>query len=128
MAEILGVSKQRADRLCCVASGPGEVDRYARQVSDHQGQFGERVGKSSGRRSVGAEIVEPPAEVLNEGMACDDDPGGSVTFQPSHRSKPGLEASMVGLDGVVRVDLCVMEGGRHQLVEDSGGRRGCGRS
>ena len=74
------------------------------QVSDLQGQFGERVGTSSGRRSVGAEIVEPPAEVLNEGMACDDDPGGSVTFQPSHRSKPGLEASVVGLDWVVRMD------------------------
>jgi hypothetical protein len=57
------------------------------QVLDHQGQFGERVGKLSGRRrSVGAEIVESPAELLNEGMACDDDPGGSITFQPSHRS------------------------------------------
>ena len=43
------------------------------QVSDHQGQFGELVGKSSGRRSVGAEIIESPAEVLNEGMACDAD-------------------------------------------------------
>jgi len=27
---------------------------------------------------------------------------------------------MVGLDGVVRMDLRAMEGGRHQLVEDSG--------
>jgi hypothetical protein len=89
------------------------------QVSDLRGQFGERVGKSSGRRSVGAEIVEPAMEVLNEGMACDDDLGRSVTFQPSHRSKPGLEASVVGLNGVVRMDLRAMEGGRHQLVEDS---------
>jgi len=90
------------------------------QVSDHQGQFGERVGKSSGRRSVGAEIVEPPAEVLNEGMACDDDPRGSVSLQPSHGAKSSLQAPVVGLDGVVRMDLRAMEGGRHQLVEDSG--------
>jgi hypothetical protein len=75
------------------------------QVSDLQGQFGERVGKSSGRRSVGAEIVEPATEVLNEGMACDDDPGGSVTFQSSHRSKSGLEASVVGINGIVLANL-----------------------
>jgi len=29
-----------------------------RRVSDHEGQFGERVGKPGGRRHVGPEIVE----------------------------------------------------------------------
>jgi hypothetical protein len=45
-------------------------------VSDHEGQFGERVGKPGGRRHVGPEIVEAPAEVLDEGVAGDDDLGG----------------------------------------------------
>jgi hypothetical protein len=49
-------------------------------VSDHEGQFGERVGKPGGRRHVGPEIVEAPAEVLDEGVAGDDDPGGAVAL------------------------------------------------
>ena len=47
-------------------------------VSDHKGQFGEGFGKASSGRYVGPEIVEAPAEVLDEGMASDDDPGGAV--------------------------------------------------
>src|SRR6266545_1185146 len=35
------------------------------RVSDHEGQFGERLGKPGGRRHVGPEIVEAPAEVLD---------------------------------------------------------------
>jgi hypothetical protein len=31
----------------------------------------------------------------------DDDPGGTVSLQPSHRSKSGLQASVVGLKRVV---------------------------
>jgi hypothetical protein len=50
------------------------------RVSDHEGQFGERVGKPDGRRHVGPEIVEAPAEVLDEGVAGDDDPGRAVAL------------------------------------------------
>jgi Carboxymuconolactone decarboxylase family len=64
--------------------------------------------------------VEAPAEVLDEGMGSGDHPGGSVPLQPSHGSKPGLEAPVVGLQRVVRVDLRVMEGRRQDLVEDAG--------
>ena len=70
-------------------------------MSDHEGQFVEGFGKSSGRRYVDSEIVEASAEVLDEGMAGDDDPGGTVSLQSSHRSKPGLQASVVGLDGLL---------------------------
>ena len=61
-------------------------------MSDHKGQFGEGVDETEGRTHIGPGIVEAPAEVLDEGMASDDDPGGAVSLQPSHRSKPGFEA------------------------------------
>ena len=87
---------------------------------DREGQFGERVGEAGGWRRVGPEVVEAPAEVLDKGMSGHDDPGGSIALQPSHRSKSGLEASVVGLERVVRIDLGAMEGRREQLVEDPG--------
>ncbi len=53
-------------------------------------------------------------------MAGHDDPGGTVSLQSSHRSKPGLQAPVVGLERVVGVGLRVMEGRRQQLIEDPG--------
>ncbi len=44
----------------------------SRQVSDGLGQFSERVGKPGCRRYVGPEIVEAPAEVLDEGVPGDN--------------------------------------------------------
>jgi len=41
-------------------------------------------------------------------------------FSPSHRSKSGLQASVVSLDAVVRIHLRVTEGRRQQLIEDAG--------
>ena len=77
-------------------------------VSDRQGQFGERIGKAGSTRYVSAEIVEAPAEVLDKRVAGDDDPGGTVCLQPAHRTEPSLEPSVVGLEGVVGMDLGVI--------------------
>ena len=87
-------------------------------VSDHERQFGERGGETSSRSDIGSEVVEASSEVLDERMAGHDDPGGTISFQPSHRSKPGLQAPVVGLERVVGVGLRVMEGRREQLIED----------
>jgi len=87
------------------------------QLSDNESQFSERVGKARDRRYVGTKFVEAPAEVLEGGMAGDDDPSGTVSLQPSHRSKSSLQASVVGLQRVVRMDLRSVEGRREQLVE-----------
>src|SRR6266511_6098030 len=95
------------------------TDKLGR-VSDHEGQFGERLGMPGGRRHVGPESVEAPTEVLDEGVGSDDDPGGSISLQSSHGSKSGFEASVVGLDAVVRIHLGVVEGRRQQLIEDTG--------
>ena len=91
----------------------------SRQVSNHEGQFGERVGETSRRLDIGPEVVETPAEVLDEGVPADDHPRGSVTLQPSHRSEARLETPVVGLERIVRVGLRVVEGRREQLVKDA---------
>jgi hypothetical protein len=53
-------------------------------------------------------------------MAGDDDPRGTVSFQPSHGAKPSLQAPVVGLERVVRMDLRVMEGRREHLIQYTG--------
>jgi hypothetical protein len=88
-------------------------------VSDHEGQFGERVGETSRRSDVGPELVEAPAEVLDEGVPADDHPGSSVTLPPSHRSKARLETPVVSLERIVRMGLRAVEGRREQLIEDA---------
>ena len=97
----------------------------SRQVSDHEGQFGERVGETSRRSDIGPEVVETPAEVLDEGVPGDDHPRGSVTLQPSHRSKAGLETPVVGLERIIRMGLRVVEGRRDHPGRE--GRPGTGR-
>jgi hypothetical protein len=89
------------------------------QVSDHVGQFGERVRETSRRSTSGPEVVEAPAEVLHEGMPADDHPRSLVTFQPSHRSKARLETLLVGLQRIVRIGLRAVEGRREQLTQDA---------
>src|SRR6266545_5007151 len=93
----------------------------SRHVSDHEGQFGERVGETSRRSHIGPEVVEAPAEVLDEGVPADDHPRSSVTFQPSHWSKALLETPVVGLERIVRMGLRVVEGRQEQLIEDARG-------
>jgi hypothetical protein len=86
--------------------------------SDHEGQFRERVGETSCRSDIGPEVVEAPAEVLDEGVPADDHPRSSVTLQPSHRSRARLETPLVGLQRIVRTGLRAVEGRREQLIED----------
>jgi hypothetical protein len=90
------------------------------QVLHDEGEFGEGVGNAGSRRYVCAEVVEAPAEVLDEGVTSDDDPGGAISLQPAHRAKSGFEASVVGLYGVVGMSLRTMQGRGEDLVEDPG--------
>src|SRR6266545_3622642 len=89
-------------------------------VSDDEGQLGERVSEAGMERRLRPEVVEASAEVLDEGMPGDDDPGGAISLQPPHGPESSLEASVVGLDGIVGVDLRVVEGRREHLVDDPG--------
>jgi hypothetical protein len=91
----------------------------SRHVSDHEGQFGERVGETSRRSDIGPEVVKTTAEVLDERVPADDHPGSSVTLQPSHRAEARLETPVVGLERIVRMGLRAVEGRREQLIEDA---------
>ncbi len=67
-------------------AGHGELARPA-LVSDREGEFSERVGKADSRGYVGPEIVEAPAEVLDEGMA------GTTTLAVRSRFSPRIGRS-----------------------------------
>ena|SRR5438309_10047719 len=86
--------------------------------SDDQGQFGERLGEATPRRYVGPEIVEAPAEVLDESVPGDDDLCGAVSLQSAHRAQPGFQTAVVGLDRVVRMDLRAVQRRWDDLVQD----------
>jgi hypothetical protein len=44
----------------------------------------------------------PSTDVLDECVTSDHDAGGAISLQSSHRAKPGLQSSVVGLDSNVR--------------------------
>ncbi len=71
-------------------AAPCRGERSSRPGVRSRGPFVEGFGKSGGRRNVDSEIVEASAEVLDEGMAGEDDPGGTVSLQSSHGSKPAF--------------------------------------
>ena len=75
-----GIKPKRAAGTVALAEARARWTDKLGRVSDHEGQFSERVGKPGGRRHVGPEIVEAPAEVLDEGVRSDDDPGGAVAL------------------------------------------------
>jgi hypothetical protein len=72
------------------------------------------------RRFAGAstaKLVVASPDVLDEGVPGDHDPGVAVLLEPSHRSKPRLQAAMVGLDPVVRILFGAMPRCRQQLLQ-----------
>ena len=60
------------------------------------------------------------AEVLHEGVCGDDHPRGAVSLQSAHRSESGPQTTVVGLEQVVGVDLCVVPGSWDQLIDHPG--------
>jgi hypothetical protein len=67
-------------------------------MSDDEGQFGECVGETESRTDIGPEIVETPAEVLNEGMAGGSRAGSAN--QARHRvTASGIPPDEASRDG-----------------------------
>ena len=73
---------------------------------------------------IGAEFVVAAAEVLDECVTGADHAGGAEPFESAHRPDSGLEPSMIGLKGIVRVLLHDMARGGQQLIEYSWVGRG----
>ena len=61
-----------------------------------------------------------PSQILDQGVARDDDPGGAVLFQASHGSQPGFQPAVVVVEGVVGVLDGVVQRRGQYLVEDAG--------
>jgi len=88
--------------------------------SDHVDEFVEGGGQLQVVTSrVGAELVVASSEVLHEGMASDD--RGSCALRPevTHRSEPGLESPVVGLDAIVGIAIRDRQGVREHVVNGS---------
>jgi hypothetical protein len=66
---------------------------------------------------IQAEFVVAAAQVLDERMPSAHHSGRAEPFQPTHRSQPGLEPTMIGFDGVVRVLLHDVARGGQQLID-----------
>jgi hypothetical protein len=70
------------------------------------------------RIGIQAEFVVAAAQVLDERMPGANHSGRVEPFEPTHRSEPGLEPTMIGFDGVVRILLHDVARGGPQLIED----------
>jgi hypothetical protein len=68
---------------------------------------------------IDTEFVVAAAEVLDERVAGADHAGGAQPFESAHRPHSGLEPSMIGFEGIVRVLLHDMARGGQQLIEHS---------
>jgi hypothetical protein len=79
----------------------------------------ERIGKAMPSRCVRPEIVEAAAEVLDEGVSGDDYPGGTVSLEATHRSQASFQASVVGLERVVGVQICAVDCAREHLIDEA---------
>lgn len=74
--------QQRCGGHCCVGRSRRVGERRCRARSDHHSQFGEGVRQASPGWHFGPEVVEAPAEVLDQSVRSDDDPGGAIPLNP----------------------------------------------
>jgi hypothetical protein len=57
----------------------------------------------------------PSSQVLDEGVTSDHDARGAVSFEAPHRTKSGLEPSVVSFDPVVGVLGAVVQCSREKV-------------
>jgi hypothetical protein len=98
---------------------PGRGGTYpSLQVSDHEGQFGERVGETSRRSDIGPEVVKTPAEVLDKACPATITLAVRSPFSPRIGRRRALRRpcrSRADCSGGLRV----VEGRREQLTQDA---------
>ena len=70
------------------------------------------------RTNIDTEFVVAATEVLHKGMPGADYPCRAQSFEPAHRSQPGLRPAMIRLDRIVGILLHdVARGGGHQFLD-----------
>ncbi len=91
--------------------------------SDRELEFVECGRQPEHWRRFDSEFVVAAAQVLDDGMATDDDARGPVGLQAPHRSESGFQSTVVGLTPVVLALSGVLERRRNELVDDVSWRR-----
>jgi len=108
-------------RSLIVGRGPADSSRISR--SDRHRQLVERRGQDHAGECIDPNFIVASTDVPDERVAAHDDAGRPFSFESPHRPEPGLEATMIGVDAVVRVLRSVMERERQEFGDHSGQRR-----
>ena len=106
-------------RHCCVGWSTGAADYPSRQVSDHEGQFGERVGETTRRSDMGPEVLEALAEVWTKVCPARITLAVRSRFSSCIGRRRALRRPWSVPSGFVRMALRVVEGCREQLTQDA---------
>jgi hypothetical protein len=104
-------------RRCCVAPTRDMLKERLGPESDRRCQLVERDRYPLFRWRVHSQLVVSAAKVLDERMPHDDGPGATVLLEPSHRSQPRFQPTMVALDAVVGVAVGTMPCRWQQLLQ-----------
>ena len=68
---------------------------------------------------IDAKFVVAPAEILNKCVSGADDAGRTELFQSPHWPQPGLQAPVIGFDGIIGVLLHDMARRGQQFIDHS---------
>ena len=93
--------------------------------SNHLLEFVGHCGKREARTYIDPQFAMASPQVLDTGLSPDHDARDSVSFEASHRSKSGLESSVVSFDSIIGVLGGVVKCSRQEVGNDS--YRGMGR-
>ena len=111
-----GLSNTEIGR-CCVAPTKGVLKGRPRFGSDRRGQLVERDRYPLFHWRVHSQLVVSASNVLDEGMPHDDGPGAMVLLEPSHRSQPRFQPTMVALDAIGGVAVGTVPCRWQQLIQ-----------
>src|SRR4029453_12854868 len=103
--------------LCRIWPTGGMPKPLLAEGSDRQSQLVERGGNSKAYWLLDCQLVVPAANVMDEGVSGDRDPGAVVLFEPGHRPEPRLQPPVVAFDAVVGVLVGPMPRRRQQVIE-----------
>jgi hypothetical protein len=123
---VIRLIRRRARQPLVRADGPGQTGLLRRREAD---EFSAVLPRSDGAREFGedhcelrplvdiqSEFVVAATEVLHKRVPGTDHPCRAEPFHVAHRPQPGLQAPVIGFDGVIRVLLGdVTRGGEQSL-------------
>src|SRR5215213_8930492 len=99
------------------------MKRRSRTKSDRQGELVESGRQPPIHRLLDGKLVVTSTNVLDEGMAGDDDSGAVVLLESAYETKSCFQATMVGLKLIVGKAVGAVPGRWRQLLDHQRIRR-----